>query len=325
MLLINPGRFPPPSTSGRYLVSSTDEVFTSPDGVTWTLRSSDPGNWGRAARVLSTNIVLLSQWGKDDPDPGLISTDNGVSWSPLTMPAETFEWAAIAENGSGTVVVVGDPDTTNPMASSTNATSWTARSATAHLYRGVLWAASLGMFIAYNEGDGTDVVETSTNGTTWVNRTAGASLHYWGKQMAWSGGKAVVVGKDASTDETMILHSSNGTSWSILDPGLTEKAGEWDRTLWDGTQFVALGNNLVTGTSTDGLIITSADGVTWAAAYISDMVTPYSLVWTGSEYAVLAGSGGDEIWTSPDLVTWTNVGTLTLSAGPANMLEWIPD
>lgn len=325
MLLINPGRFPPPSTSGQFILTNTDELFTSPDGVTWTSRTVPAGTWGRAARVLGTRILVLSMFGLDDPDQAISSTDGGVTWSAVTLPAnETYEWAAVAE-GNGVLVIVGDPDNTEPMASSTNATSWTARTATAQIYRGVLWADSLSMFIAYAQEGASGIVETSANGTSWTNRSAGATDHYWGTQMAWSGSKALVVGKDLTNDETRVLYSTNGTTWSILDPGLTEMAGTWDRTIWDGSQFVALGRELVTGTYTDGLILTSADGTTWSAAYISDMESPLYLCWTGTEYTVLAGAGHDEIWTSPDLVTWTLVGTQAVTGGNPNYLEWIPD
>lgn len=324
MLLINPGRFPPPSNSGQFILTSQHELFTSPDGVTWTARTVPSGQWGTSRRVLTSNILVVSDWGLDDDPQAIISTNNGVTWSSVTLPAITYWWAGIAE-GNGVLVLVGDPDATQPMASSTNATSWTARTATAQFYRGVIWADSLSMFIAYADEGSSGIIETSADGTTWTNRSAGATNHRWGTRMAWSGFKALVVGVDGSTNETRVLHSTNGTSWSILDPSLAEQAVTWDRTLWDGSQFVALGNNLATGTLTDGLIVTSADGTTWSSAYISDMETPYSLCWTGSVYAVMAGAAGDEVWTSPDLVTWTHVGDQPVTSGFPNQLEWIPD
>lgn len=328
-MLLNSYRFnsaPPPAPAGQFLIGSNDEVWTSPDGVTWTSRTVSSGHWDEASRILAgTKILVTSYWGSDDTYQGQISSDNGVTWSDVTTPFAAYNLSMPAESAAGTLVMVGAPDSDQGAVTSTNGTTWTTRTTQSNEYVGVIRAESLGLFIAFAVNAGVNAIDTSPTGETWTPRTvAGATFINPGKRMAWSGTKAVITGLDNASGNIRIFSSTNGTSWSVSNPGLTESLNSMDHTIWDGTKFVALGRELLTGTPTDGLIITSADGVTWTESYITVGDNPFSLVWTGSVYAVLAGVNGDEIWTSPNLTTWTHVGDCPVADITPNRLNWIP-
>jgi len=88
-----------------------------------------------------------------------------------------------------------------------------------------------------------------------------------------------------------ILTSSNGSSWSVQVTGVADTLRD---VIWNGSWFVAVGDN--------GTILTSGNGSTWTKQTSGTTRALYGVAGNGER--VVAGGRGI-ILTSTDGVTWT--------------------
>lgn len=333
MLLNAPGRFPPdsgpPTSSGRVMIYGADTLYTSADAITWTSRTVPTGNWTAAARVPGGKVLIVNRDTTTGSHDAAYSSDDGATWTGIgagSLSADVANYYAIAHDGTTTVIVGGA--NTEGMAKTTDVTStWTdVVGDTSLILEGIIWVSSLSLFIAHatiGGGSGYFII-TSPDGSTWTSRTSPDSDRTWARGMAWNGTKLVAFGRNSLDDTPRVLTSTNGTTWSESTPGLTKLATYWDKVIWDGSKFVALGNAPTTGTATDGVIATSTDGTTWADSYITAGDYPDDLIVIPGYYAVRAGTNLDEIWTSVNLLTWNHVSDRSMTGNPLGW-AWVPD
>lgn len=85
--------------------------------------------------------------------------------------------------------------------------------------------------------------------------------------------------------------SDSGATWTRRNPGVTDHLMS---VLWNGTQFVAVGN----------CIVTSPDGMVWTLRSARGLPEMSKVAWNGSLFVAVGING--TIRTSPDGVTWTN-------------------
>jgi len=142
-------------------------------------------------------------------------------------------------------------------------------------------------------------------GVNWASGAALSTANLNG--MAFNGSRFVAVGDMGTVfagDHSYTSISPPGVSaWmppTSLPPGFTSNLSAVTYT----GQFVALG--------TDGSILTSSDGLTWALAANPVPGTGMNAIAFGPGLHVAAGSGGN-IFTSPDLITWTQATSNTVN------------
>jgi hypothetical protein len=80
---------------------------------------------------------------------------------------------------------------------------------------------------------------------------------------------------------------------------------------WTGTQLIAVGYA--------GAILTSTDGITWAAKNSNTSGHLNSVIWTGKMYVAI---GRGTIVSSPDGITWTERSTLEMKFEALNSVAW---
>ncbi len=187
--------------SGSLLCAVGDlgTILTSPDGVTWTARTS--GTTQILYGVAWSGSLFCAVGGSGT----ILTSPDGVTWTARTSGTTQTLYGVVwsgslfcAVGGSGTILT------------SLDGVIWTARtSGTTQILYGVAWSGSL--FCAVG-GSGT--ILTSPDGVTWTARTSGTTQTLFG--VAWSGSLFCAVGTG-----DIILTSPDGVTWTARLSGAT--------------------------------------------------------------------------------------------------------
>jgi len=232
------------NTSDLYVaVGESGKLATSPDGTTWTQRTSSFGtnhindvaygngywvavgnsptkvaystdgiNWTQKTTGIGGNVVKVA-WGNglwiiaDDASGFYTATDPTGTWTSRTSTLSTVN-DLVYFKGQSIWVGGNDSGTTGAFASSTDGTTWTARTSAITIASGgvAYFAANTTVIAALcTTGVLTVDIESSTNGTTWTDRTPATTsgIPYFG--MSDNNGLLVFSGFQTSSD---------GTTWS---------------------------------------------------------------------------------------------------------------
>jgi hypothetical protein len=265
---------------------SSNQVMTSPDGVTWTASSVTGANdiYFRGITYGNGRFVAVGvqQFG---PNQVMVSTD-GVSWS-LYGPADR-EWSSVAY-GAGVFVAVSRTNlgVGSVMTSSDGATWTVAPAAQDNNWNSVVYAG--GQFVAVAE-DGANRVMTSPDGVTWTLRTAASASGWY--SVTYGDGRYVAT---AWTGTDRVMTSPDGITWSAQS-GF--EAAQWPSVTFGDGLFVA-----VSFDASGDRVMTSPDGVTWtgrpAASAKQWMAVTYG---NGTFVSVARFAGTSAVMTSSAIV-----------------------
>jgi fibronectin type 3 domain-containing protein len=235
-------------------------VLSSPDGITWTSRST----------TLQADSLAWS--GTKFMTSSLASSTDGVTWvqeAPAVLGSLAITWSgtqfvAVGQNGY--------------IQTSPNGVAWTKRtSGTNYPLFGI--AGSSTKLVAV--GDLGNIV-TSPDGIVWTPLTGVTTLRLSG--IVWSGTQFVAVGASG-----IILTSPDGATWT---PRASGTGSGLYGVAWSGTQFVAVGGS--------GTILTSPDGISWTSKTSGGVDSLTALAWSGTKFVVAgSGVSGGVILTSP--------------------------
>jgi RHS repeat-associated protein len=256
-------------------VGDSGIVRTSPDGVTWTARTS--GTTARLRDVIWNGSLFVAVG-----DSGIIRTSpDGVTWVAQTSGTAStlmgLTWSGslfAAVGGSGTI------------RTSEDGTNWiVATSGTSGTMYGVAWGGNL--FVALGPNG---YIYTSPDGKVWTGGSGRVATSLYG--IAWGNNQFIVVGMYG------VIHTSpDGAAWTARHSGETQALHS---VTWTGGRFVAVGEG--------GTILSSPDGVDWTKQPYGD---DYYSTFTGVAYAnglhVVVGFNiyGNIYAASPDLKTWS--------------------
>jgi IPT/TIG domain-containing protein len=185
-------------------VGAGGAIITSPDGVTWTARSSHTHHTLAAVAWCATMAQFVAVGGSGV----IITSPDGINWTTQISGTTGFL------NGvgcSGSLIAVGEGDTTTggEILSSPDGITWTQRpvAATDAVY-GIAWSGT--QFVAVGFGG---TVYTSSNGTAWTRQSSGSTQSL--NAISWSAARAqfVAVGGFGT-----ILTSADGTNWTAHTP-----------------------------------------------------------------------------------------------------------
>ena len=209
-------------------VGFAGRLNTSPDGETWTARSSITTN--SLQGVASDG----SQWVAVGSSGTILSSPDGVAWTSQTS-GTSQSLRGVASDGSQWVAV----GSSGTILSSPDGVAWTSQtSGTSQSLRGVASDGSQWVAVG-NSG----TILTSPDGVAWTSQTSGTSQTLFG--VASDGSQWVAVGSGGT-----ILTSPDGVAWTSQTSGLSFNILG---VASDGSQFVAAGNGMAT----------SLDGITW--------------------------------------------------------------
>lgn len=345
-----------------YLAVGWSTVLTSTDGTNWSETttppkgSNDKVTWGGG----SVNLFIIIGWSNQ-----LYTSPDGETWTMRFMPEESIyaqqNLYDIVWNGS-VFTVVGQNGT---ILISNDGIAWDIVASGSDLNT-VIYDGS--RFIV---GGHNGRMLTSTNSTIWQYSYMGDDSYYiYG--IASNGSDYVAVGQQYSlyssdlsnwnayweggtSVDTAVIYDGNQyirtgeygiMTWDGVTTfdGLPDPKWEWsylnsklyNDLYWDGTNFVAVGNNGMISTSTDAadgswtdqnstvsqhlkavtksdtryvvvgaagtILISDNDGVTWVAQTSGINVTLNEVTWTGAQFVAVGDSG--HILTSDDGETW---------------------
>jgi hypothetical protein len=290
--------------------SASGAIYTSADGITWTLRHSVTEMPPVRLDYHGGNNWTACSWfsGASTGSAYYYSSDNGVTWTRATMGGSIRQFNRnIAFNGSNLYVGVGNSHffTGSSLANITN------QNTSASPAGGAGVAFGNGVFV--KGGEAPDQVETSTNGTSWTNRSIslnGSFVERVYYNAAFGG--FVIIARNG-----LVAVSSNGTTWTVRSSFTTDSLSGLAMT---GSTGVVVGGTARIARSTDsGVTYTNLTSPLTGGAAVN--------TFAASSTTVLAAGGNGALSTTTDGQTWTarnaNQGTTAITAAVFGGDRWL--
>ncbi len=270
---------------------TTSRVMTSPDGTTWTGRSTPSASWV-SAETDGATVIALS--GVSASGIQMSSTD-GTTWATSAVSVESAGWSGVAWSQSlnlffATATVNDGFRSSNKGATSSDAATWTMQSGTSDY--SVIWVASLALFVSV----GNNSVHTSANGTSWTSRTPAAN-NYW-KSVAFSGSLLAALSDSGTSSRNM--YSSDGVTWTL---SRSQLAG-----LMRGVTIAGI----ATAAATHALGATISEVLVIGPIHPMDELT-----------AVLENTDKTGCSISSSLVNFTSIAAAKTAIGSTYQMEWV--
>lgn len=237
--------------------STTAGIATSPDGITWTFRTTTaPGAvW---AAVAYGNGTWVAVSGSTSTSAAIATSPDGITWTFRTTPAAAVGgWYSVAYGNGLFIAVVATTSTTAGIATSPDGITWTFRTTTAPAQNWSDVAYGNGLWVAVATTTSTTAgLATSPDGITWTFRTTPAPGGNGWRRVAYGNGLWVAVAETNSTT-TGIATSPDGITWTLRTT--TAPGGQWRGVTYGNSLWLAVALT----TSTTAGIATSPDGITW--------------------------------------------------------------
>ena len=265
-------------------VATTNAIQTSPDGITWTTRTT-PSISVLSYIIWSPERSLFVATSYQAGTSNIITSPDGINWTQRTTPSTGLSgWGEITwskelslfvcvnnNNNANTSWVMTSPDGIN----------WTSRTTpSSNNWFGVSWSPQLSLFVAVNNlTSTTSGVATSPDGITWTIRTTPSVTGL--VRIRWS----LELNLFAAVGTNSCITSPDGINWTSR----SVPTGYWSGIVWSSelSIFAATKSDLSTN-----CVMTSSDGITWTSR-----TTPSTQCW-------------DIAW-SPSLSTFVAVNPLS--------------
>jgi hypothetical protein len=229
-------------------------------------------------------VRAVSTWAEQaSPDCSWFS----VCWSP-----ELGLFCAVGYSGIGN----------NGIMTSSNGTTWTARTSTADNYwYSVCWSSELGLFCAVAWTGTGNRVMTSPDGINWTARNTTGKDNDW-RSVCWSPELGLFCAVSDTGTGNRVMTSPDGITWTTRTSAADNS---WRSVCWSPELglFCAVGYS-----GTGNRVMTSPDGITWTTRTSAADNSWRSVCWSpelGLFCAVSSTGTGNRVMTSPDGITWT--------------------
>jgi hypothetical protein len=290
--------------------ASNPIVYTSTNGITWTIPSPTPNFTGAAYTLMSKQCFPYERLtiACASSTSGLMAiSPDGRFWSPISTPF-TQHARGVAWNGSQWVAGGAG---TYQIAYSSDGVNWTGVTlANMTSVYSIAWGVStdgtVQKWIAI--GEGTHTRAESTNGITWTSFAPTITGFFT------TGGYAIIAARGGwialgGTNMGGLATTTNGTTWTATSPALfTTGRG----IVWNGRDYVAVG----LGTNT---LAYSMNGTSWLSLPV------FSVEGNGVAYGagvwVAVGEGTNTIAFSTNGYEWTGLGA-TIFTERGKAITW---
>ncbi len=240
--------------NGLYVLAAEyyddSEIYTSTNGINWTITMHDAGPWGLNLHYLNGRFMGNGGYGST------VSSTNGVDWTVVNTPIGfafntfgditygiAFGHALYVKVGvTNDTSNTGQPSTVGSIIVSSDSTNWTNCTITpsAGGYISSIAYFPLG-FVAIGNNDGYEYTWNGNPATSWTRRSIPG-----GNQIVYGNGRLIV-----PLNNTANLISFSGTSWGQQNTGLTNMVTD-----------IICTSNMYYGIA-GGHLATSSDGTNW--------------------------------------------------------------
>jgi hypothetical protein len=265
--------------------TTTSAIQTSPDGITWTTRTT-PSIQYLSYIIWAPEVSLFVATSYQAGTSSVLTSPDGINWTQRTTPniadGISAGLADVTWNGSLFVCVnQGTTANTNWVITSPDGINWTQRTTpSGRNWIGVSWSPQLSLFVAVNNlTPTTSGVATSPDGITWTIRTTPSVSQL--SRVRWSPGLNLFVAVGINS----CITSPDGINWTSR----SVPSGQWGGLVWSSELSIFAATRMDLSTN---CIMTSSDGITWTSR-----VTPSTRCW-------------DIAW-SPSLSTFVAVNPLS--------------
>lgn len=262
---------------------SGTQVATSPDGITWTLRST-PGNvnWNDVVAFESLGRVVAVGTG----DTGAVMwSDDGILWTAANI--ELGQWRGVTPTeDQGAVLTVGSLGS-NRVQYSSNAVGWDPGFApNLNNWYSIAYSPELQLFVAVAiTGTGNQVMTaTSTDFETWTPRTTPGPSRTWFKVIWCSELGLFIAVSGTGPFSQRVMTSPDGIIWNLRTAANVNAA--WLGLAYGDGLLVAVANTAV---GPEKQAMKSFDGITWEE--VDAPASPWtSVAYNGSDRFVAVGT-----------------------------------
>ena len=297
--------------NGKFVAVGTDytgsfgrssAVFTSTDGITWTVKDLEP----RGASIYSmSSLVYNAGHYVAGGYVGVYTSPNGSSWSKVFAGPQTNLNSCITQR-NGKFVVSGEQGAIT----SSDGVTWPDELGTNKLLGGFggqgCGAYGAGVFVILDNQGGD--IEWSPDGVTWTSAGLPAFATYTG--VVWTGSQFIAIGSNGGAPT--VISSTDGKTWtakgSINTSGATVNLFNY---LTAGGDLAYLNGKLVAWGTLNGapFVATSSDAATWTVSTsgLSSNVSIGSVAYGANTYVAVGNdpNGGTAVFTSADTAHWT--------------------
>ena len=293
----------------RYIAVGSHLDIDNQKGVVYY--STDGKSWSRVlvdTRGLNTVIWTGKSFIAAGLDGTVMESEDGINWrNHITNTKEEFISMSVWKNGlvaisdSGNIFYLNQKidfdklTSLSPNAPKTEPAvdeilNWNVIDLeTENEFKKVIWTGK--EFVAVGENG---IIAFSLNGQTWNKRIIDGIGTITG--IAYNGNKYVAIGRNLNNEETTILSSSDGITWTQRP--MKTKSSSSGNIIWNGKMFVALGSGPVQ-------FYSSEDGEVWNE-FSTESIIDFnnSVVWDGEKFISLASNIGYSLYLSYDGVNW---------------------
>lgn len=237
--------------SGRMVAAGGDVLEVAPEGGEWAYRNLrelgiGPGDAFDTV-IWAPALTAFGAMSIEGANQALFRSADAESW---TRVGDAPCYAGLASSGSA-LVNIGSSLTGPCLATSTDGTSWSARTVpNDKLLTRAFWTGSA--FVAV--GPAGALATAPADGSVWTARSTGVAAALHGA--AGTGARLIAVGDGG----TILSSDDGGETWRPRTSGTVESLRS---VIWTGTEFAAAGANAT--------LLRSADGAAWRR-----QATPYT-------------------------------------------------
>jgi len=293
--------------NGLFVAVSLDgtgnRVMTSPDGITWTSRTSAADNNWRAVTFGNGLFVAVAVTGTGNR---VMTSPDGINWTIHTSAADN-NWRSVTY-GNGLFVAVSNTGAGNRVMTSPNGVTWTLQTSPSNEWNEVTYGN--GLFVAVGSTGTGNRVMTSPDGINWTNQTSVADVAW--ESVTYGNGLFVAVSQNGTN---RVMTSPDGITWTARNAAA---ANAWLNVTYGNGLFVA-----VSGSGSNDRVMTSPDGITWTSQVPADNNNWNSIAYGDGIFVAVSSTGADRVMRSINPIPFTP-SQFTASAGAASVdLNWV--